>query len=269
MTEMMTMLDLDDIDLDMLTEAMDDHSYESSWWLDPSTGAVEYRGEYDDSDDDTDPEALGWVPIEPTESGEAYGDMETFIARVGDPRARDLLERAITGRGAFRRFKDTLFEFPELRKAWFALRDARANRRAVQWLLDKGLIDERPGQEAIQRYADPDLPELGSTPHDIDAIIHEAVTGLRALYGDRLREVLLYGSYARGEAHEESDIDLLVVLTEMASPYEEIEYMGEVMWDLTERYGIVVSAQPVSADRFARAESPFLQRVHAEAKAVA
>jgi predicted nucleotidyltransferase len=104
---------------------------------------------------------------------------------------------------------------------------------------------------------------------DIEAIVHEAATALRDLYGDRLRQVLLYGSYARGEADEESDIDLLVVLTDMRSPFAEIEHMGDVMWELLERHGVVISAQPVSADRFDRAESPFLRRVHAEAKAVA
>jgi UTP:GlnB (protein PII) uridylyltransferase len=65
---------------------------------------------------------------------------------------------------------------------------------------------------------------------DIEAIVHEAATALRDLYGDRLRQVLLYGSYARGEADEESDIDLLVVLTDMRSPFAEIEHMGDVMW---------------------------------------
>ena len=31
-------------------------------------------------------------------------------------------------------------------------------------------------------------------------------------YGGRLRELVLYGSRARGDAHEESDIDVLVVI---------------------------------------------------------
>ncbi len=69
--------------------------------------------------------------------------MEDFIQLVRDPQARDLLEREIEGRGAFRRFKDTLFEFPELRDEWFALRDVRARRRAVEWLRDEDLVDDR------------------------------------------------------------------------------------------------------------------------------
>ena len=56
--------------------------------------------------------------------------MAEFVAAVHHRRAADLLDRAISGRGAFRRFKDTLFEFPELRDTWFRFRDARARRRA-------------------------------------------------------------------------------------------------------------------------------------------
>lgn len=37
-------------------------------------------------------------------------------------------------------------------------------------------------------------------------------TKLQATYGSRLKGVMLYGSEARGEATEDSDIDLLVLL---------------------------------------------------------
>ncbi|MBX3226184.1 MAG: nucleotidyltransferase domain-containing protein [Labilithrix sp.] len=35
---------------------------------------------------------------------------------------------------------------------------------------------------------------------------------LRGMFGERLRDVRLFGSYARGEAHEDSDVDVLVVI---------------------------------------------------------
>jgi predicted nucleotidyltransferase len=35
-------------------------------------------------------------------------------------------------------------------------------------------------------------------------------------FGERLREVVLFGSYARGEAHEESDVDVLVVVDDLS-----------------------------------------------------
>jgi predicted nucleotidyltransferase len=38
---------------------------------------------------------------------------------------------------------------------------------------------------------------------------------LRGRFGARLAEIVLFGSFARGEAHEESDVDVLVVIDEM------------------------------------------------------
>ena len=46
----------------------------------------------------------------------------------------------------------------------------------------------------------------------VQAALGEARAALERLYGDRLVKVILYGSHARGEAHEESDVDVLFVL---------------------------------------------------------
>jgi len=51
--------------------------------------------------------------------------MADFVASVPDQEIRRRLERAIEGRGAFRRFEDELLDHPDLREAWFALADAR------------------------------------------------------------------------------------------------------------------------------------------------
>jgi hypothetical protein len=96
-----------------------------------------------------DPLDRGLIHVEPIPSWEAYGDMEDFIARVRDPRARDLLQRAIAGRGAFRRFKDTLLDFQELRRVWFLFHDARMQRRAIRWLADQGLLDGQVAEREV------------------------------------------------------------------------------------------------------------------------
>lgn len=46
----------------------------------------------------------------------------------------------------------------------------------------------------------------------IQPILDRFKQSAKEIYGDRLVKILLYGSYARGEQHEESDIDLMVVL---------------------------------------------------------
>jgi hypothetical protein len=190
------MLDPGTIDLRSLAEALEDHSPETVWWFDPRTGASEPYldpfstglGEEEHSSD------RGMIRIEPVPSREAYGDMEDFIGRVRDQRARDLLERAIAGRGAFRRFKDMLLDFPDLRQAWFAFHDARMQRRAIQWLADEELVERAVAEREVRAREDPPLPELaaGFDPVQIAEAVAE---DLSALYGTRLRRVLLFGSW--------------------------------------------------------------------------
>ena len=47
---------------------------------------------------------------------------------------------------------------------------------------------------------------------DLDEYLQKLISGCRALFGERLRYVGLQGSYLRGEAGEQSDIDIMVIL---------------------------------------------------------
>jgi predicted nucleotidyltransferase len=262
-------LDLKAVDLASLAEALEDNSYDHEWWLDPKTGAVEPwstdSGLWEDGDEQH-PAERNWVQIEPIGSREAYLDMEDFIERVRDPRARELLERAIAGRGAFRRFKDTLFEFPELRQAWFTFHDVRMERRALEWLADEELVDRELAEQAMQD--DPEPPGR-SGRFDAEEIAGTVAADLRRLYGDRLRKVLLFGSWARGDAHPESDIDLLVVLDRLESPWEELRRMDDILWRHSLENDTIVCALPVDDAQFSRPDRPVVIRAKADGRALA
>src|SRR5919109_133016 len=173
------MLDPEKIDLADLALALEDHSPNHGWWFDPNTGNVEPRFHAQFGEDGP---ATGLISIEPMPTAVGYADMEDFVARVRDPRAHHLLERAITGRGAFRRFKDALLEYPELRRAWFAFHDVRGERRAIQWLLERGLVDPAAAQTALDRRPE---PAAGEVPGLLDAygVTHRVADELRRLYG--------------------------------------------------------------------------------------
>lgn len=256
------MLDLSSIDLEMLVMALEDHSYESSWWLDPATGAVEFCSVDDDPEDF---ESRGLVYVHPGDSREAYQDMVDFTHLVGDARARDLLLRALEGRGAFRRFKDTLFDFPELREEWFSFHDRRMQRRAVEWLADRELITGDAAEEALAGLDD-DPETIG--PPGAARVAELAATQLGDLYGDRLVRVVLYGSQARGEAGPESDIDLLVVLRDMDSPWEELRRMDDLLWRLSSEHAVTVSALPVTETQFDQSGKPVLIEARSHGRTV-
>lgn len=249
------MLDPDGLDLDELCLALDDHSAETTWWIDAATGRIQARGP--GADPEPEPAAAGWVRIRSTESHEGYRDMADFVATVQHRRAADLLERAIAGRGAFRRFKNTLFEFPELRDQWFRFRDARARRRAMQWLAAVGLVPHAAAELACARYLDP-----APLSEDIPAVV---AADLALLYGDRLRQVLLFGTWGRGSGPTEPDLDLLVVLSGFDSAWDELHRMDAILWEHSERNGVVIAVLPVSQAEFGRPTAPRVIRAKAEA----
>jgi hypothetical protein len=105
----MTMLDPAQIDLSGLIHALQDHSDDHEWWFDPSSGELAlWSGLVGDEPGEGRPEERGFLLVEPVPSHEAYEDMVDFAARAAEPDLARHLERALAGRGAFRRFKDEL-----------------------------------------------------------------------------------------------------------------------------------------------------------------
>jgi hypothetical protein len=106
-----------------------------------------------------DIDELDLLPIDPIPSYVWYQDMADFADGISDDAAGRRLTSALQGRGAFRRFKNQLHEHhAELISSWHALRDVRAERRAVAWLLDQGLIEASAAEKFTADHPDPALP---------------------------------------------------------------------------------------------------------------
>ena len=258
------MLELAKVDLGALAEALEDHSDFVRWFIDPLSGEVLPWSE--DMEDVPDPEEAGAYYIEPIPSFEAHSDMQDFVERVSDRRASDLLGRAIEGRGAFRRFKDTLFEFPGLRETWFNFHDVRMRRRAIDWLVDADLIDASKAQAALSDLIEPRLSQGVVDPWGLAG---EIAGELRELFGSRLVDVVLFGSHARDNASDESDLDLAVVLRDVNSPWADGRRMDDLLWEKTFQSGITVSALVVDADDWVNATVPVLKTAKDSGRSVA
>jgi hypothetical protein len=168
------------IDWPELQFAFDSTFGEVSCYLDRETGTVvtvteDIRAAADDEDDAEgfDPQLLEavraidggserYLPIPDQDSREGYRDMEEFIATVRDPRLAELLEVAIAGRGAFRRFKDVLAGSPAERECWFAWRDSRQRERILDWLAAEGIAPANaPAAQPVPPPTEPES-EAGS-----------------------------------------------------------------------------------------------------------
>jgi predicted nucleotidyltransferase len=98
----------------------------------------------------------------------------------------------------------------------------------------------------------------------IKQILSELRQSFQALYGKRLVKMMLFGSHARSDAEQGSDIDVLVVLDESVLPGREIARTSEIKSALSLKYDVVVSCTFISADRYETEQSPLLLNVRRE-----
>ena len=99
----------------------------------------------------------------------------------------------------------------------------------------------------------------------LDDLIANLKVGLDGVYGDRLKGLYLYGSYARGEEDTESDLDILVVLEQFDHYAAEVDRTAELNSELSLKYGMTVSQVFVRESEWRNGDTPFLSNVREEA----
>ena len=235
------------VDLGELGIALEDDSWESRYFLDLETGQVVWiTGEtssqleriYEEAYDPESEEAvelaeilqehdlhewqvealleadaveLGYgsryIRVPRADSHEAYRDMERFIMTVDDERLRERLWRAIQGRGAFRYFKDVLFDHHRELKRWFAFEAKQQEDRMLDWLESQGIEPILPPAPPAQ---EPDFV----APTARERLLAEVLAFVQAasqLAG--VTRIALIGSLTTVEP-DPKDADLLVTVTD-------------------------------------------------------
>ncbi len=98
-------------------------------------------------------------------------------------------------------------------------------------------------------------------------LLNELKTELNKIYGEHLKGVYLYGSYARGEEDSESDVDVLVVLDDFERYGAEVDRTGELGASLSLKYGVSISKVFLRECDWLGGQTPFLVSVREEAVA--
>ena len=133
------------IDLAALEEAFENASWEAEYYLDRETGdIILISSMITDSDgitqqiqNVTDKDRYLQVPHAVPRDG--FRDMERFIETIKDGVLNQLLITAVNGKGAFRRFKDVLHDYPQERERWFRFQADRLQQRILEWLDSEGI----------------------------------------------------------------------------------------------------------------------------------
>ena len=130
------MLVLAEIDIGEIATALADQTdYEHRWLIDPRTGHVAFWTSDTgiDGENPVEIDELDLTVIDPLPPYIWFQDMADFAEGISDRTAGRHLTESLRGRGAFRRFKNLVYNhYPELVGTWHALHDVRAERRAVE-----------------------------------------------------------------------------------------------------------------------------------------
>jgi hypothetical protein len=136
------------VDLEELASLLEGDPLFGSGRIDLRSGACWPDNVDDGGDDGDEDDEDRWLHVACLGSREGYRDMELFIAKVEDPALVERLQTAITGKGAFRRFKDVLSCWPHELQRYYLLSNERQRDRARAWLAAEGF---RPAGAAKPR----------------------------------------------------------------------------------------------------------------------
>ena len=105
-------------------------------------------------------------------------------------------------------------------------------------------------------------------PKRVEVILAETKSRLTELYSDRLKELILFGSYARGDFRKGSDIDLLLLLDTITTPLEERDHYFPALCELSLKYDTVLSVVPMDTQTYETRHTPLIMNIHREGRHV-
>ena len=95
-------------------------------------------------------------------------------------------------------------------------------------------------------------------------ILNNIKARLQETYGDRLKGVVLYGSEARGEAEEDSDIDLLVLLDGTVKALGDLRTIIDALHPIRQELDRPIHATPAEFSAYQEGEFSLYRNVKEE-----
>ena len=92
----------------------------------------------------------------------------------------------------------------------------------------------------------------------------ELKEGLIRIYGDQLKAVYLYGSYARGDYRQGSDVDVMILLKDYKNYWKELHRSSDYVSDISLKYDVTVSCLIMKEIQWNESDMPVLRNIRKE-----
>lgn len=101
-------------------------------------------------------------------------------------------------------------------------------------------------------------------PARIRKLMKELKEGLTRIYGDQLKAVYLYGSYARGDYRQGSDVDVMILLKDYKNYWKELHRSSDYVSDISLKYDVTVSCLIMKEIQWKESDMPVLRNIRKE-----
>ena len=101
-------------------------------------------------------------------------------------------------------------------------------------------------------------------PLHIRKLMKELKEGLVRIYGDKLKAVYLYGSYARGDYRQGSNVNVMILLSDYGNYWKELRRSTELASDISLEYDVTVSRLIMKEIQWKESDMPVLRNIHKE-----
>ena len=98
-------------------------------------------------------------------------------------------------------------------------------------------------------------------PANIRNLMKELKEGLLQIYGEKMKAVYLYGSYARGDYRKGSDVDVMVLLKDYRDYWKEYLRSSDYVSDVSLKYDLTVSYILIKEVQWKEADKPVLRNI--------
>jgi predicted nucleotidyltransferase len=106
------------------------------------------------------------------------------------------------------------------------------------------------------------------TESPIKDILQELKDGLKKRYGRKLKSMMLFGSYARGEQRGDSDIDIAIILEDFSHACAEIERTGDIVSSLSLKFDTLISLVPIKENDWRKKKTALISNIKRDGIAV-